>query len=105
MKIHNTTPIDSLNLESKDKYFKNQKDTIFLHLQDHVATASMIAAETGISQKNICRYKRDLERDGLLKEVKKAVCKQTGFKAWYLTTNPSVVPHSDQTSTNTNNEK
>jgi hypothetical protein len=48
----------------------------------------MVANVTGIPQKNICRYKRDLELSGRLWEVEKKHCKQTGFRAWYLTTDP-----------------
>lgn len=72
--------------ETKGKNFKNQLETIFHFLQKHIATASMISVKTGIPQKNICRYKRDLEKAGKLWEVKKAACYETGFKAWYLTT-------------------
>lgn len=38
----------------------NQLKTIFLYLQKHVATASMVADATDIYQKNICRYKVSL---------------------------------------------
>jgi hypothetical protein len=67
----------------------NQLQTIFQYLQEHVATASMVADATGIYQKNICRYKRDLEKAGRLWEVEKAICQKTGFRAWYLTTDPT----------------
>lgn len=87
-----TTPLNSLNSQSKDNYIQRQKKTIFLYLQNNVATASMISKATGISQKNICRYKRDLEKAGLLKELQKAQCKETGNKALYLTTNPALFP-------------
>lgn len=70
----------------------NQLQTIFLYLEEHVATASMVADATGIYQKNICRYKRDLEKAGRLWETEKKPCKKTGFKAWYLTTNPDKAP-------------
>ncbi|WP_209399822.1 hypothetical protein [Pseudozobellia sp. WGM2] len=82
--------------QGKDKDFKNQLKTIFQYLQEHVATASMVSAATGIPQKNICRYKRDLEKAGRLWEIEKKHCKQTGFKAWYLTTNPEQSPGSNQ---------
>ncbi len=75
---------------------RNQLKTIFHYLQKHVATASMVADETGIPQKNICRYKRDLELSGLLWEVKKKHCKKTGFRAWYLTTDPKKAPFNNQ---------
>jgi hypothetical protein len=77
--------------ETKDKNFSNQLKTIFQYLQNNVATASMITKETGIPQKNICRYKRDLEKAGKLWEIEKVKCDVTGFKAWRLTTDPNKV--------------
>jgi hypothetical protein len=91
-----TTPFNSLTSHGKDKYFRKQKDTIFLYLKKRVATASMISKATGIAQKNICRYKRDLEKDGILWEVKKTVCEVTGFKAWYITTNIKLVQNATE---------
>ena len=76
--------------------FKSQLKTIFQYLQEQIATASMVSAATGIPQKNICRYKRDLEKAGRLWEIEKKLCKQTGFKAWYLTTNPEQAPFNNQ---------
>lgn len=80
----------------KDSKRQNQLQTIFIYLQTHVATASMVTEATGIPQKNICRYKRDLEKAGRLWEIAKAPCKKTGFKAWYLTTDPSKAPQQRQ---------
>lgn len=82
----------------KNTVFGNQLKTLFLYLQDHIATASMIAKVTGIPQKNICRYKRDLEKAGLLWEVEKKKCKETGFKAWYITANSNFLSKSKQLS-------
>ena len=65
----------------------SQLKTIFNFLQDNTATASMVSKACNIPQKNICRYKKDLEKKGLLKEVAKRKCRLTGFPAWYLTTN------------------
>ena len=70
----------------------NQLQTIFQYLENNIATASMVTNATGVSQKNICRYKRDLEKAGLLFEVKKAPCLITSRRAWYLTTNPANCP-------------
>jgi hypothetical protein len=70
----------------------NQIQTIFQYLHERIATASMVADATGIYQKNICRYKRDLEKAGMLWEVEKKLCRKTGFKAWYITTNPDFAP-------------
>lgn len=82
--------------QGKDTGFKTQLKTIFQYLQEHIATASMVSFATGIPQKNICRYKRDLEKLGRLWEIDKRLCKQTGFKAWYLTTNPENAPINNQ---------
>lgn len=73
--------------QGKNTDFQSQLKTIFQYLQEHIATASMVSAATGIPQKNICRYKRDLEKAGLIWEIEKKHCKHTGFKAWYLSAN------------------
>jgi hypothetical protein len=86
-----TTPSKSLYSQVKDKHSRKEKKTIFLYLQNHVATASMISNATDIPLKNICRYKRDLEHAGELWEVAKKLCRVTGHKAWYLTTNIKLV--------------
>lgn len=78
------------------KHFKSQLQTIFEYLKENTATASMVTEYTGVPQKSICRYKRDLEKQGLLYEVEKKLCKITGFRAWYITTNPDLFPKSNQ---------
>lgn len=88
----NSPKVFSHKGQGKDNDFKSQLKTIFQYLQKHVATASMVSAATGIPQKNICRFKRDLEKAGRLYEIEKKLCKKTGFKAWYLTTNPELFP-------------
>ena len=72
-------------MNSKTK--KTQLQTILYYLQDNTATASMVSKACNIPQKNIKKYKKDLEKKGLLKEVAKRKCRLTGFPAWYLTTN------------------
>lgn len=88
---------DGLHKEqNKNKCHLTQLQTIFQYLQNHVATASMVSEATGVPQKCITRYKRDLEKAGLLWEVKKSTCKETGFTAWYLTTDPDKAPAKKQ---------
>jgi hypothetical protein len=82
--------------QGKDNYKDTQLKTIFQYLQEHIATASMVSVATGIPQKNITRYKRDLEKTGRLWEIEKKICKQTGFKAWYLTTHAENTPLTNQ---------
>jgi len=94
MSSNTHTPETFVFSQNKDKTkapFKTQEKTIFHFLQHHTATASMVSKYTGIPQKNICRYKRDLEQRGLLFEVEKKLCKVTGFRAMYLTTNKNLL--------------
>ncbi len=83
---------NSLNA-NKDKKRPSQLKTIFEYLQYNIATASMVCKETGVPQKNFTRYKRDLELTNRLWEIEKKTCKHTGFKAWFLTTNPDKAPN------------
>lgn len=78
-------------IQGKDKYFLSQKKIVYKYLLENTATASMVSVATGISQKNICRYKRTLEKNNRLWVVEKKMCRLTGFQASYLTTNPDVV--------------
>ncbi len=86
----------SNNSDNKNRKTPTQLQTIFYYLKTYVATASMVAAATGVPQKCITRYKRDLEKRGLLWEVEKKMCQETSFKAWYLTTNPDDAPTDNQ---------
>lgn len=92
--------LNSLTLSNcKRKGTKYQAETqiIFDYLQENICTASMATAATGIVQKNICRYKRTLEKMGLLYEIDFKPCKITGLKAHYLTTNPFLIPQKNNT--------
>ncbi|WP_157588955.1 hypothetical protein [Psychroserpens burtonensis] len=82
--------------QGKDSNKRTQLQTIFTYLRNHIATASMVTDATGVPQKCITRYKRDLEELGLLTEVKYCYCEKTKHLAWYLTTNPKHFPPSNQ---------
>jgi len=86
------TPLNNSNRQDKITNHSTQLQTIFLYLQKNIATASMVTEATGVPQKCITRYKRDLELSGMLWEIEKKACKHTGFKAWYLTTDPDKAP-------------
>lgn len=88
----NQRPNILTDTKGKDTGNRNDLQTIFLYLQQHTATNTMVSLATGIPQKSICRYKRDLEQNGQLYEVEKRFCKVTGKRAWYLTTNPRLFP-------------
>lgn len=74
--FHNGTKLVSNNC--------SQIEILLVYLKNQVATASMISEATGIPQKNICRYKRKLEKEGRLFEIYKSRCKFTGRVACYL---------------------
>lgn len=75
-----------------DNSHQTQMQILFDYLQNHLATASMVTAATGVPQKCITRYKRELEKAGRLWQITKKTCKETGFKAYYLTTDKSKAP-------------
>lgn len=87
-------PLDKRQLQDKD--ITTQLKTIFHFLRNNVATAAMVEEATGVHHKNICRFKRDLEKTGCLWEVFKGYCQRTGYRAWYLTCDPKKAPKSDQ---------
>ena len=84
--------------DNEGKVFKNETQVVYHYLKDHLATATMVSEATGVKQKNLTWYKRDLEKRGLLWEVYRAECKSTTYKAWYLTTNPENKPEDNQLS-------
>lgn len=94
MAKHHNNP-DKEHNKSKYKnlkaYFESQKEVFKHYLTENVATCSMVSAQTGIPQKNLTRYKTELEEKGLLKVLFVATCKHTGFKAQYLSTNPEIL--------------
>ena len=94
MKKTDTPQDTSLISHSKNTTNQTQLKTIFHYLKDHVATASMVTDATGVPQKCVTRYKRDLEKADMLWEIEKKYCLKTGFKAWYLTTDPTKAPKS-----------
>lgn len=92
------TPGNSfVDCHNKDTNHPTQLPTIFHFLCEHTATASMVSDVTGIYQKHICRYKRDLDLSGQLWEVEKKYCEKTGFRAWYLTCDWRKAPNSFDT--------
>ena len=84
------------NISFEDNISNTQLKIFYQYLQEHLATASMVSASTGVPQKNITRYKRDLEKLNRLWEIEKKPCKKTGFMAMYLTTNPQQSPINNQ---------
>jgi hypothetical protein len=82
--------------KEKNSTIKSQEKTMFNYLQNNIATATMVFNATGIPQKCLTRYKRNLEKKGQLAEVKRQKCKITNNWAWYLTTDVNSFPQSNQ---------
>ncbi|MDM1534222.1 hypothetical protein [Myroides marinus] len=98
MKKYSNNPINAFQhkRQGKDKDFKAEYKVFLDYLKTCVSTCSMVASETGIPHKNLTRYKAKLEKQGLLWCVEKNYCKKTKRKAWYLTTNPDLIPFDNQ---------
>ena len=79
------------SLQGKDTFLANETRIYFNYLNSHIATNSMVAKATGISHKNLCWYKRKLQLNGQLFEVKIALCEVTKHRATYLTTNKNLL--------------
>lgn len=86
--------------KSSDSFKKNQTNSqieiVYEYLYFNVATASMVEIATGVHHKCITRYKRNLEKNNNLWQIEKKKCEETGFIAWYLTTNPNLNPGTNQ---------
>jgi hypothetical protein len=83
-------------IQQQDNKNTTQIKTMFNYLQNNIATATMVFNATGIPQKCLTRYKRNLEKKGQLAEVKRQKCKITNNWAWYLTTDVNLFPQSNQ---------
>lgn len=78
--------------QDKDTDYAAQKQVFYEYLKVNTETATQVSEATGIPQKNICRYKRELEEAGLLWEVREIPCPITGRMAWVITTDPDKAP-------------
>ena len=58
---------------------------------NHVATNSMVCEVLGLKQKTTTWFKRELEKQGVLVEVRRDKCKETGKYAYYITCIPKIV--------------
>lgn len=96
MQQHNTTPVNSLQSQSKDNHFQNQFRTVFEGFYRQPLTMKELSVRTGIDRANICRYCREMRKAGTIAVVKKAVCSITKHWANKYTTNPDLFPKPSQ---------
>ncbi len=76
---------------NKDNDFEGQKRVFRKYLETRTTTAAQAALDLGIWRANTCRFKRQLEKEGLLVEVSKAKCPVTGFQAAFLSCDKELV--------------
>ena len=63
----------------------NELIAFYQYLLTHEATATQAAAALHIYRPNVCRYKRRLEKQGRLRQVRRTICPITHFSAWLIT--------------------
>lgn len=82
----------------QDKDTKNQTQASrFYHLlNDKALTCTQASEILGEPQKSLCRTKRRLEKAGMLWVAGLVRCPVTNYYAQRLTTNPDLVPMSNQ---------
>lgn len=85
-----------MQAQPKDNKFRNELKIFAAYLKGNVVTCSMASEALHIPQKNLCRYKRTLQKADLLWVTKKAHCKITGFIAQWLTTDARRKPRNPQ---------
>jgi hypothetical protein len=81
---------------AKDNHFIAQMDKVFKAFQEQPATMLMVSIKTGILRANICRYVAYWEKQGLIAEVEKDLCKISKFPAGYYTTDKKMFQESNQ---------
>ena len=81
----------SHSIEVKSNSKNTQLKLFKAYLETHIATCTMACKALGIDQKNACRYKARLQKQGHLVEVYKDRCKNTSYLANYLSTNPTII--------------
>lgn len=83
--------------EDTKRKHKAQKKRFYNYLKKRIVSCTMASKALRIEQKCLTRYKRQLEKKGLLWQVFKHQCKHTNRRVWYITTNLELIPKSQQT--------
>lgn len=99
-KNHSHAPFNSSILKQYEDIKKRhsvQQRRFYNYLKRHTVSCSMASKSLRIPQKCLTRYKRNLEKAGLLTQVKIARCNITGRYVWYLSTDPQAKPQNVQT--------
>ncbi len=87
----NTFSDSSSQADSKSTKFNAELNLVQAYLTTKIATATMVSVDLEIYRPNLCRYVSILSKQSLLSIVCVGKCKVTGFKARYLTCNPTLI--------------
>ena len=88
---HHSTEHRKQKKQSENTKLNSQKEIFCAFLSKNTATATMAANALRITQKNITRYKSNLEKEGRLMVLFTAKCKITNRQADYLTTDSYLI--------------
>jgi adenine specific DNA methylase Mod len=81
--------------DQQGKYNYNNQDTELKQVKEYLsknnATATMVATALNIYRPNLTRYKTMLQNDGVLVVTHRDHCKETNYKADYLSCDPKKV--------------
>ena len=88
MKNINNNPLQKRQGEDTEKNRKTQRNRIFLELFKRPLNTKELHLLTAIPREGICRRKRDLENEGLLRVIKMDYCPITGRLVQVLSANP-----------------
>ena len=91
MKKGTNPKANPFNLNGKYNNYDGEIKAVKIYLSKYTATATMVANALDIYRPNLCRYKSELEKAGLLVVIYKGDCKITNYPAQYLTTDPKLV--------------
>ncbi|MBK9671952.1 MAG: hypothetical protein IPO70_06810 [Bacteroidetes bacterium] len=83
-------------MKSNKEHFTDQLNKVYWAFFENPKTMKEADKFTGVMRENICRYCRTLRLQGKLYKVCKRVCAVTKHKAIAWTTNPDLIPPSNQ---------
>jgi len=80
----------------KNQNFQSQKERVYLSFSQYPKTMLMVAIETGIYRANICRIVAELRKEKRIEVSRNQLCKVSGYRAGFLTTNPDLFSKVEQ---------
>lgn len=92
--MNNLAP--SVNSQRKDKKYLGQYRTIRKYFFNKTASRFMASVATGIPLQNVCRYVATLRDLKQIAVIRKDLCRISGEKVEFLSTNPELFPIDQQ---------